>query len=347
MSDPQWLWDPLFVCQMGPLQIEKTCCGITKKGEACKLTVKKETLKEGRQKLSNLARSPFDLSRLDSQLNDIVSFFLCKKWHRSRQQNDVKQRWFNAAVRNQTQAQTSPHRGFSPSTAVFSDSQEGLHGAIEADALYALMWDAEEITYPELTTSTRIDSSQPRGREITADMLTTNRVPWDVSPDDPAVLSVSNEYGGAHSIQLHAFRQGSCPEGEKCPVCFEEESDTPIILQCDRCKGVVHLECMEGWLAHRLPGNHTSCPIHRCNGSFTALLSSSLAENATSESNVEESPEDTGTLAGGSGAPTAPSQRRSPPLTRRSNRSPVSEASSPSLSRRSARSRRVPDRFRP
>lgn len=62
MSDPQWLWNPLFVCQMGPLQEEKTCCGITKKGDACKLIVKKETLKEGRQKLSNLARSPFDLS---------------------------------------------------------------------------------------------------------------------------------------------------------------------------------------------------------------------------------------------------------------------------------------------
>ena len=90
MSDPQWLWDPLFVCQMGPLGVEKTCCGITKKGNACKLTVKKETLKEGQHKLSNLARSPLDLSTLGPQLNDIVSFFLCKKWHRGRQQNDVK-----------------------------------------------------------------------------------------------------------------------------------------------------------------------------------------------------------------------------------------------------------------
>jgi hypothetical protein len=261
MSEPQWLWNPLFVCQMGSLQVEKTCCGITKKGDVCKLTVKKETLKEGRQKLNNLARSPFDLSTLDSQLNGIVSFFLCKRFHRDRQQNDVKQRWFNAAVRNQTQAQTSPHRGFSPSTAELSDSQERLQRSLEVEAPYALMWDVDDITYPELTTPTRIDSSRPPGREVTADMLTTNGVPWDISPDDPAVLSVSNEYGGVHSIQLHAFCQGSCPEGEQCPVCFEEESDTPIILQCDTCEGVVHLECMEGWLAHRLPGNNTSCPI--------------------------------------------------------------------------------------
>ncbi|KAK9846846.1 zinc finger protein [Penicillium brevicompactum] len=347
MSDPQWLWDPLFVCQMGPLQEEKTCCGITKKGDACKLVVKKETLKEGRQRLSNLARSPFDLSTLDSQLNGIVSFFLCKKWHRSRQQSDVKQRWFDAAVRNQTQAQTSSHRGFSPSTAEVSDSQERLQGSFETEALYDLMLEFDEIDYPEFTTPTRMGSSQPSGREVTVHMLTTNGVRWDVSPDDPAILSVRNEYGRVRSIQLHAFRQGSCPDSEMCPICFEEVSDSPIILQCDTCKGVVHLECMEGWLAHRLRRNRTSCPIHRCNGSFTALLSSSLAGNATSESTIEECPEDTGTLAGGPAAPTALSQRGSPPLARRSTRSPVSGASSPSLSRRSARSRRVPDRFRP
>lgn len=49
--------------------------------------MKKETPKKGRHKLSNLARSLFDLSTLDSQLNDIVSFFFCKKWHSGRQQN--------------------------------------------------------------------------------------------------------------------------------------------------------------------------------------------------------------------------------------------------------------------
>lgn len=60
-----------------------------------------------------------------------------------------------------------------------------------------------------------------------------------------------DEYGRVHSIQLHAFCQGSCSDSEMCPVCFEEVSDSPIILQCDTCKGVVHLKCMEGWLAHR------------------------------------------------------------------------------------------------
>ncbi|KAJ6007003.1 hypothetical protein N7522_005354 [Penicillium canescens] len=99
----------------------------------------------------------------------------------------------------------------------------------------------DEITFPGLPTSTRIESSQHPGREVTADMLTTDRVPWDVSPNDPAVLSISNEYGGVHSIQLHTFCQGSRPDGEKCPVCFEEDSDTPIILQCDTFREFMEL----------------------------------------------------------------------------------------------------------
>ncbi|CAG7962963.1 unnamed protein product [Penicillium salamii] len=266
---------------MGPLGVEKTCCGITKKGNTCKLAVKKETLKEGRHKLNNLARSPFDLSTLESQLNEI--------W------------WFNAAVRNQTQAQISPHRDSSLSAAEqVSDSQEVLRGAIELDVLSTLMWDVEEISSPELFTSTRIGSSQSPGRE-----------------------------------------------GAKCPVCFEEESNNPIILQCDMCKGVVHLECMEGWLAHRLLGNNTSCPIHRCNGSFITLYPSSLAGNAISESNIDEYLEDTGIVVEGSGALTAPSQRRSPSPARWLNCSPVSDASTSSPFCRSARLRRVPDRFLP
>ena len=99
------------------------------------LTAKKETLKEGRHKLDNLARSPFDLSTLDSQLDGIVFFFLCKRWHQERQQNEVKQRWFNAAVRNQVQAQTSPRRLFPPSTAEEVNEEESAGIYSEPDTL--------------------------------------------------------------------------------------------------------------------------------------------------------------------------------------------------------------------
>lgn len=102
----------------------------------------------------------------------IVSFFLCQKWYRSRQQSDAKQQLFNAAVRNQTQAQTSPHRGFSPPKAEFSDSQERLQRSLEAEALYGLMWDVDEIDYPELTMRVECGKVEWAPRKVAQLLLT-------------------------------------------------------------------------------------------------------------------------------------------------------------------------------
>ncbi|CAI7611005.1 unnamed protein product [Penicillium viridicatum] len=344
MSDSQWLWDPLTICQMGPLRENKTCCGITKKGDACQLIVKKETLKEGRHKLDNLARSPFNLSTLDSQLSDLVSFFLCKKWHRVRQHDDIKQQWFDAAVRNQADAQISPRHRFPQITGVEIDvpQQVSASTVLESDEL-APLWGVDE-AFSRLPASTWLEVSRPPGRDVTPDMLTMDRVPWNVSSDDPAILSIHNEYGGLHYLHIHAVGQERCPDGEKCSICLEGDNDECAMLQCDTCKRVVHLGCMEGWLTHRLPGNNTSCPPHRCHGSFSSLLRSSAVENTTAESTTETPLDATYTLLEETSVPTAPPQRRSTPPTRRSDRL---QASSPSRIRRSPRSRRVPDRFRP
>ncbi|OGE46590.1 hypothetical protein PENARI_c175G11100, partial [Penicillium arizonense] len=212
MSDSQWLWDPLTICQMGPLRENKTCCGITKKGDACQLIVKKETLKEGRHKLDNLARSPFNLSTLDSQLSDLVSFFLCKKWHRVRQHDDIKQQWFDAAVRNQADAQISPRHRFPQITGVEIDvpQQVSASTVLESDEL-APLWGVDE-AFSRLPASTWLEVSRPPGRDVTLDMLTTDRVPWNVSSDDPAILSIHNEYGGVHYLHIHAVGQERCPD---------------------------------------------------------------------------------------------------------------------------------------
>ncbi|KAJ5971722.1 uncharacterized protein N7479_001640 [Penicillium vulpinum] len=225
MSDSQWLWDPLSICEMGPLRVTKTCCGITKKGDACKLIVKKETLKEGRHKLNNLARRPFVLSTLDSQLSDLVSLFLCKQWHRERQHIDVKQRWFDAAVRNQADAQEAPRQRFPQiiPEEIDGSQQEPASTALEIDE-FAPIWGVDT-AFPRLPASTWLEVSRPPGRDITPGMLTMNRVPWDISRDTPAILSIQNEYGGLHSLQIHIVRQESCPDGERCPICFEGDSD--------------------------------------------------------------------------------------------------------------------------
>ncbi|OQE33089.1 hypothetical protein PENNAL_c0920G03746, partial [Penicillium nalgiovense] len=40
---------------------------------------------------------PFDLSTLQSKLCDIARVFLCARWHRQRQADQVGQRWYEAA----------------------------------------------------------------------------------------------------------------------------------------------------------------------------------------------------------------------------------------------------------
>ncbi|KAJ5253131.1 hypothetical protein N7489_003541, partial [Penicillium chrysogenum] len=45
--------------------------------------------KIGHQKLTTLSREPFDLSTLQSKLCDIARDFLCARWHRQRQADQV------------------------------------------------------------------------------------------------------------------------------------------------------------------------------------------------------------------------------------------------------------------
>lgn len=56
-------------------------------------------INEGRNKLKSLTRRQFDLSDLPI-LRDIASHFLCWRWHRTRQADQLGQQWYNAAVRN-------------------------------------------------------------------------------------------------------------------------------------------------------------------------------------------------------------------------------------------------------
>jgi hypothetical protein len=93
-------WNPFVVCG-NPQGGAVSCCGVTKKSELCKNSVKVEDTKIGHQKLTTVAREPFDLSTLQPKLCDIAKEFLCARWHRQRQADQVGQQWYEAAVRTQ------------------------------------------------------------------------------------------------------------------------------------------------------------------------------------------------------------------------------------------------------
>lgn len=96
-------WNPFLVCEIdvSPNGGPSSCCGMTKKGTRCKNSIKPEVTKIGHHSLETLAREPFDLSILQPKLCAIAREFLCARWHRHRQAEQVGQQWFEAAVRNQ------------------------------------------------------------------------------------------------------------------------------------------------------------------------------------------------------------------------------------------------------
>jgi hypothetical protein len=100
-------WNPVRVCgiEVSPNGGLGFCCGMTQQGAPCKI----EDNKIRHQRLNTLAIEPFDLSTLHSKLCDIARYFLCARWHRQWQADQVGEQWYEAAVRNQ--ARVPPDSG--------------------------------------------------------------------------------------------------------------------------------------------------------------------------------------------------------------------------------------------
>ncbi|CAG8077254.1 unnamed protein product, partial [Penicillium salamii] len=191
-------WNPFSVCGI-PHGSPGSCCGITKRGTPCKNSIKVEDTKIGHQKLTTLAREPFDLSTLKSKLCDIARGFLCARWHRQRQADRVGQQWYEAAVRNQARVSHGSRIG-SPSVVVHPGQRQALpasrrrltgSGNTDRSPPHGLRQD------PPVRLSTNPEPVQPFSPFVTSTMLRTNSVPWHVSLAQPAILtSVANVWAG-------------------------------------------------------------------------------------------------------------------------------------------------------
>jgi hypothetical protein len=98
-SPPDW---DRFTNEMGvSLTTEaRICCGTTKAGAPCKNSIKFQDIKTGQQQLANLAAQPFDFLTLRPTLCDIARNFLCARWHRQRQADQLGQQWYEVVVRS-------------------------------------------------------------------------------------------------------------------------------------------------------------------------------------------------------------------------------------------------------
>ncbi|OGE47002.1 hypothetical protein PENARI_c078G05451 [Penicillium arizonense] len=243
---------------------------MTKKGEPCKNSIKVEDTKTGHQKLATLAREPFDLSTLQLKLCDIARDFLCARWHRQRQADQVGQQWYETAVRNQARV---PHcsRMASPSVIVHPGQRQTSSASRRRPA--------SDNTQPSplpVPLSTNPEPVQPFNPFVTSAMLRANNVPWRVSPAQPAILaSVANIWAGVQDLTLQSLTPSEEVDSIHCVFCLTEDEDHAnecVILRCHLCRALSHLSCAEEWLERRDTGSGTSCCVCRNEGALDALI---------------------------------------------------------------------------
>ena len=249
----QWQWE--HVRSRGDV----TCSGVTKQGTPCSLRLHQANIKEAYHKLSCLAQEAFDLSSLQSRLREIILLLLCKRWHQD-QADDVSRQWYAAtwalesrafyrdpsisveeSVRGSRDSRIIHEHAIAPPSA-----EDGGFGYIDILPPYDLL---------------RLPSYHTASQEISGNNLREKQVPWEVAPTHPATLAVDKTSGESHSVRIHSFSEIPTPEDVECRICHGEYRDESVILQCEGCTNVVHLGCMEDWLANRSPVNRVSCPI--------------------------------------------------------------------------------------
>ncbi|CAG8200256.1 unnamed protein product [Penicillium nalgiovense] len=281
-------WNPFAVCgipQGGPV----SCCGVTKKGQPCKNSVKVQDTKIGHRKLAVLASEPFDLSTLQSKLCDIARVFLCARWHRQRQAEQFSQQWYEAAVRNQARVPHGSRMG-SPSVVV----HQGQAQTSSASRRRPASDNTDQPPPHGLRQDPPVRLSNPF---VTSLMLRTNSVPWHVSPAQPAILtSVANIWAGVQDLTLKDLTLSDEVDNIHCVFCLDEDlRNESVILRC-QCKALSHLACTEEWLEKRSTGFGTSCCVCRNEGPLDALIrplrvQSSDAETRHIHTANESSPE--------------------------------------------------------
>ncbi|KAJ5111778.1 hypothetical protein NUU61_001408 [Penicillium alfredii] len=117
----------------------------------------------------------------------------------------------------------------------------------------------------------RPPSYHTASQEISGNNLREKQVPWEVAPTHPATLAVDNTSSESHSVRIHSFSKIPTLEDVECRICHGEYRDESVILQCEDCTNIVHLGCMEDWLANRSPVNRVSCPICRGQQAFNTF----------------------------------------------------------------------------
>ncbi|OQE66601.1 hypothetical protein PENNAL_c0186G02334, partial [Penicillium nalgiovense] len=232
-----------------------SCCGVTKKGQPCKNSVKVQDTKIGHRKLAVLAKSSSARDGTgNGRPNNLAS-------------NGMKQ----------------------PSA-----TRRECHMALEW-ALHQLLYIRDRLRH-RLPLGDALHQTTLTSHHLTGSDK-THRVPWHVSPAQPAILtSVANIWAGVQDLTLKDLTLSDEVDNIHCVFCLDEDlRNESVILRC-QCKALSHLACTEEWLEKRSTGFGTSCCVCRNEGPLDALIrplrvQSSDAETRHIHTANESSPE--------------------------------------------------------
>ncbi|KAJ5041852.1 hypothetical protein NUH16_003257 [Penicillium rubens] len=86
-------------------------------------------------------------------------------------------------------------------------------------------------------------------------MFRANRVPWRISPAQPAILApVANIWAGFQGLTLKDLTLSDQIDDIHCVFCLagdEDLANESVILRC-QCKALSHLACAKEWLEKRI-----------------------------------------------------------------------------------------------
>ncbi|KAJ5533418.1 hypothetical protein N7494_009970 [Penicillium frequentans] len=359
------LWDAFAICDV-PDKEDRTCCGLTKRGKPCKLFVTEEFHQMGVKKLNELSRDPFDLRTLRDKLQNIVPHFLCARWHRQLQAHDVRQRWEEAAIRNQALVNT-PQVPITEEEELLSEAR--LH-VDRTEPGASVSSDRSDSARP----TSRSRRSQSSGQRMTEALLREDGPPLNISASSPTVVVIEGEQGGEICLYLQSFRPTSSLEDKTCGICLGVEQDDPLVLKCSGCISHVHLGCMSSWLETLQPGSKSSCVLCKRDVLFHVYydmptvmalwdqqqrqistadhlsLSTTVCDNQQLSVPITPSVETSPALAAATLAPAGPEThqvRQRPGDVDYPCLPETSAYSDPPSLRRSDRRRRAPDRYEP
>jgi hypothetical protein len=235
------------MCGISDLDEPTTCYSQTLSHRSCRNPISEDSCNNAAKCLRRLAQQPVDDS-LSESLGEIARLLLCKRYHRSKEAEQVQplvNSWCER-VRN--------------SGVVSQPVRNALPGSRQQSSpRYPELYPADRTSTPLIPMDVEPAVAEPQS--IRMEQLRRRSVRFEVSPASPAriVFRTPNADHTRTPVILHTLSQDDGSRRE-CLICHDDTADDIVYLKCVHCRRSVHSGCMGKWLERRWPWVNFNCP---------------------------------------------------------------------------------------